>query len=171
MGNKNIGRNNKMDDKLEDKFPSVNLAYEFVKPSYDWLQNRFDAVNSRIEFLLTFTSSITLATPIFVGTLFPTVDFVSLWFMLAMGVFILTSIAGIWGRMYGGMKLVNVKKLYDEWLEDSEWEFKRDSIYFAGKHFDYNHKQVNTKANFGLTMTILFVIEIIFLLVWIATLK
>ncbi len=110
----------KMNEKAEDKWPSVQWAYEFVKPSYEWLQNRFDAVNTRIEFLLTFSSSITLAIPIVVKVLFPDVNFGSLWFMSAMGIFLLTAIVGILGRIYGGLKLVSLQKLYNEWLNYSE---------------------------------------------------
>ncbi|MDO8567691.1 MAG: hypothetical protein Q7R57_03135 [Dehalococcoidales bacterium] len=35
------------------KYPAVELAYEFVKPSYDVMVSRFEAANFRIQNLLT----------------------------------------------------------------------------------------------------------------------
>lgn len=98
----------------EDKWPSVNLAYDFVKPSYDWLQNRLDAVNRRIEFLLTFSASITIAIPIFMKALFVDIHFDSFWFVFAIVIFIITAIVGIVGRIFGGLILVSPQKLYDK---------------------------------------------------------
>jgi hypothetical protein len=160
-----------MNEKAEDKWPSVHWAYEFVKPSYEWLQNRFDAVNARVEFLLTFSSSITLAIPIVVKVLFPDVIFWSLWFMSAMGMFLLTALVGILGRICGGLKLVSPQKLYNEWLNYSEWEFKKNAIYFAGEHFIYNSSQINRKVNFTIIMSILLVLEVAFIIIWITGLK
>jgi len=82
-------------EESEDKWPSVNLAYELVKSSYDRIQDSFDAVNNRIEFLLTFSSSVTLAAPIFVKALFNDIDFESSWFIAAIGIFVFTAIVGI----------------------------------------------------------------------------
>ena len=43
----------------EATWPSVNLAYEFVKPSYDWAIHRLNAVDSRIQTFLAFSSTLT----------------------------------------------------------------------------------------------------------------
>jgi len=150
------------------QYPSVELAYEFVKPSYDWLQNRLDAVNSRIEFLLTFVSSVTVAAPIFVRALFSDIGFGSLWFKAAVVVFVLSAIVGIIGRIYSGLKLISPQKLYDEWLSWSEWEFKKNVLYWAGQHFKYNASLVNRKANFAIVMSLLLVAEIVFIVLWVA---
>jgi hypothetical protein len=156
-----------MNKEAEDKWPSVNLAYEFVKPSYDWLQNRLDAVNDRIEFLLTFSSSVTIAVPVFVKALFDDVHFGSFWFMAAIGIFVLIAIIGTLGRISSGLKLISPQKLYAEWLSWSEWEFKKNAIYWAGEHFKYNASLVNKKANFALLMSAFLVIEIVFIVIWV----
>ncbi len=151
---------------LETQYPSMNLAYEFVKPSYDWLQNRLNAVNTRIEFLLTLSFSITVAIPIFMSALIDDIDFGAWWFVAIIVVFIIIALIGLVERMFGGIKLVSPQKLYDEWLELSAWEFKRSSIYWAGKNFQDNASLINRKANCGIAMTVLLVIEIIFILLW-----
>ena len=155
-----------MTEQNEIKWPSVNLAYEFVKPSYDWLQNRLDAVNKRIEYLLTFASSITVATPIFAKALNPDINF-ALWpFIVSMFLFILIAIIGFVGRIISGIKLVAPGKLYEKWLNWTEWEFKKNAIYWAGKHFKHNASLINKKSNFAICMGILLVLEVVFIVIW-----
>jgi hypothetical protein len=154
---------------VEDSWPSVGLAYDFVKPSYEWLQNRLDAVNSRIEFLLTLSSSITVATPVFAKALLTDIYFGSCWFVAAIVVFVSIALIGLIGRMFSGLKLISPQKLYDGWLSWSEWEFKKNAIYWAGKHFQLNASLVNKKANFGVVMTALLVIEVVLIVLWVAS--
>ena len=154
---------------VENSWPSVGLAYDFVKPSYEWLQNRLDAVNSRIEFILTLSSSLTIAAPVFVKALFTDIYFGSCWFVAAIVVFIFTALIGLIGRTFSGLKLISPQKLYDGWLGWSEWEFKKNAIYWAGKHFQFNASLVNKKANFGIAMTTLLVIEVILIVLWVAS--
>lgn len=159
-----------MVNKAEEKWPSVHLAYDFVKPSYDWLQNRLDAVNARIEFLLTLSFSITTVAPIFAKAVFSDIDFGAFWFVAAMAVFVLTAIIGLIGRIFSGFKVVSPKKLYGKWLGWSEWKFKKNAIYWAGEHFQYNASLINKKANFGIAMTVLLAMEVVFIVFWVASL-
>lgn len=153
--------------KQENKWPSVEIAYEFVKPSYDWMQNRLDAVNTRIEFFLTLSSSVTVAAPIFAKALYTDIEFGAWSFKVAMAVFGLIIATGVWGRIYSGLKLVSPERLYDKWLKWTEWEFKKNAIYWAGKHFKHNASLVNRKANFAIAMGILFALEVVFMVLWI----
>ena len=165
-----IGKmDNEESKQAENQWPSVGLAYDFAKSSYDWVQNRFDAANGRIEFLLTFASTVTVAAPVFIKALYTDIGFGSSWFKAAIIVFVLSAIVGIAGRMYGGLKLVSPQTLYDKWLSRSEWEFKKDTIYFAGQHFEYNASQVNKKANLAILMSVLLVAEIVFIVLWVAS--
>jgi len=163
-----IGKMDNQESKqAENQWPSVGLAYDFVKPSYDWLQNRLDAVNTRIEFLLTFASSVTVAVPVFVKVLFSDIGFGSLWFIAAIVAFILCAIVGIMGRNYSDLMLISPQKLYEKWLSRSEWEFKKDAIYFAGQHFQHNTSLVKKKDKFAILMSVLTVAEIIFIVLWV----
>ena len=42
-----------------DEFPSLDLAYEFIIPSYDWALRRLDAVERRIESLIVIVTATT----------------------------------------------------------------------------------------------------------------
>jgi len=148
------------------EYPSTGLAYEFVKPSYDWMLNRFEAMNSKIQMLLTFATTVTVAVPIFAKAIFDGIDLNSGWFYGAIICYVLLAISGIIGMRLGKLSLVHPMKLYDEWLKDSPWEFQKDSIYFAGKDFEDNKKVIENKNLFRDIMTAFLLLEIVFTVVW-----
>lgn len=154
--------------KVEQKWPSLDLAYSFVKSSYDSLQNRLDAVNARIEFLLTLSVSINIAIPIFMKALFDDIYFGSYWLVAVTVVFVFTVIIGLIGRMLSGMILVSPQKLYDQWCGWSEWKFKKHAVYWAGKHFQHNASLIRKKANLGIVVTVLLAVEVGLIFLWIA---
>ena len=159
---------NKVNDE-ESKYPSVDLAYEFVKPSYDWMLNRIEAVNNKIQGLLTLATAITFAMPIFTKAIFDAVDFKSVWFYGAIVAYILLVSIGIFGIRMGKVKLVHPQKLYEQWLTDSTWEFRKDTIYFAGLDFEDNKKIIDKKSLLRDIMNIVLLGEILTFILWIAT--
>ena len=60
-----------------DKWPAVDRAYDFVLPSYQLLATRFEAADTRISALLTLTSTLTIAVPIFAKNVQPGISFAS----------------------------------------------------------------------------------------------
>ena len=50
-----------------ENFPSLDLAYERSLLSYQEIGHRYDAVNHRLDVLMTLTSTVTLAAPIIVA--------------------------------------------------------------------------------------------------------
>jgi hypothetical protein len=151
----------------EAQFPSVELAYEFVKPSYDWMLSRLEAINTKIQGLLTFATTLTVAMPIFAKAIFDDVDYNSWWFYGAIIGYVLLTVIGIWGIRKGNIRLVHPKNLYDKWLDKSPWEFKKDTIYFAGEDFEDNKKIIEGKSLCRDIMTILLLVEIFSIIVWI----
>ena len=45
----------------EEQYPSVELAYDFVIPSYEWASMRVETIERCIEGLLTYITTVTLA--------------------------------------------------------------------------------------------------------------
>lgn len=160
-----------MDEKnnreAEDTWPSVETAYEFVRPCYDWAQSRLDAIDSRIQTLLAFAASITTVIPVFVTSVMQAPNFKSTWFFLALATFLAIAVVGIIARSCGGLKLVSPQKLYEGWLHYSEWEFKKNAIYWAGQHFESNRSIINTKAILANIMMILFFVQGLFWFLWV----
>lgn len=151
----------------ETTWPAVHLAYDFVLPSYQWAQQRLDATDLRIQTLQAFAATVTLAAPILAATVVKDIDLQSAWFIAALALFVVTVVLGAVVRAYGRLELMSPKRLYDRWLGDSEWEFKKDAIYFAGKHFEANRSLINKKGLLADGMTVLFVVETALLLTWV----
>jgi hypothetical protein len=153
----------------EDKWPAVGVAYDFVKPSYDWAIARFEAVSTRIQALQTIAATITLGTPAFVLAVRKDIHFNSRWFIAALVAFGLTLLAGWVGRSWGRLVILNPRELYDHTLDMPVWEFKRYALYYAGQHFERNATTVRMKEKILTLMTALFCIEIGLLIIWLVT--
>lgn len=162
-----------MEDKskkpLEPQYPSVDLAFEFVKPSYDWMLNRIEAMNSKIQGLLMLATAVTAAVPVLAKAMFNNLDFKSAWLLGAIAIYLLLTIIGIYGLRKGGVKLIHPMKLFDEWLSDTQWEFRKDAVYFAGQHLEQNKKIVDVKSLLRDIMNVLLLGELIMVFVWIVT--
>ena len=161
MENKSSGK------PLESQYPSVDLAYEFAKSSYDWMLNRYEAINSKIQGLLTLATAVTAAMPILAKALFNNVDFQSVWFYGVIVTYILLVTIGIYGLSMGRIKLVHPKNLYEKWLSDSAWEFKKNIIYFGGQDFEDNKKIIEAKSRLRNIMNILLLGELLTIIYWI----
>lgn len=155
---------------LEAQYPAVGLAYEFVKPSYDWMLNRIEAMNSKIQGLLTLATAVTATMPILAKAMFDNLNFQSVWFLGAIATYLLLAIVGIYGLRKGEIKLIHPKVLYDKWLEDTLWEFRKDAIYFAGQHLDHNKKIVGAKSRSRDIMNWLLLGELSLIIIWIVLL-
>ena len=128
---------NEREDDLTDesRWPSAGLAYEFVAPSYDWIQRRFESVERRIQAFLAFTATLTLGVPALVIAFDKSADFSSVWFIAAMVAAVLNLASGIAAKFIGGNSgiwFLSPDNLYEGWLHYTELEFKRNAIYWAG---------------------------------------
>ena len=68
----------------------------------------------------------------------------------------------------GDLILLDPSKLYDQSLYLTEWEFKKDVVYFAGQHFANNQALANRKATLSRIMSLMFAVEVVALLIWLA---
>ena len=152
---------------LESQYPSTDLAYDFVKPSYDWMVTRFEAINSKIQGLLAFAVTITAALLIITKAIFSDIAFSSPWFYVAMTAFVFLVVTGIVGLRIGSIMLLSPKILYDKYLHYPHWKFKQRVIYWAGEHFNKNKNIIDKKACFRDTMTIFLLVEILCICLWI----
>ena len=165
---------NPIDPIDESQWPSIDLAYGFVAPSYDWIQRRYESVERRTQTFLAFTATLTLGVPALMAALFDNLvpDFSSAWFIAAMIVAAVTLALGVASVIISntsGIWYINPENVYQDWLDYSEGDFKKNAIYWAGQHFNSNVELI-TKMEWMLTgMLILFSIEAMLLLVWILT--
>ena len=150
----------------EERWPGVYPAYDFVRASYDWMMHRLNAVESRIQTLMMFSASFTVTGPVLVALLAEEASLKSGWFVAAVALALLNLLIGAVARAYGGLKLLGVQRIYEEWLERTDWEFKRSAVYWAGSHFERNSDLVNRKSKAVTAMTLAFILEAAFMLVW-----
>ncbi len=149
-----------------EQWPGVSVAYEFVLPSYTWLVARFEAADTRLTVLLTLAATLTIGVPVLADR--QGISFSSAWFLVAIVSFFLGTLVGLVGRVYGTLKLPDPMLLYERSLHKSEWDFKKDAIWFAGEHFAGNRKAVRQKGNAAAALAGLLALEIICLIFWIA---
>jgi hypothetical protein len=155
------------DARPEATYPSVSLAYEWVLPSYQMAVQRWDSIDSRIQSIITFGSTVTVAVPTFLRAIAgASVDFHSIWFALAMLMFGIYVILGLATRAFGYLRLLGPQRLHDRLLHLDQSEFQRTVLYWAGVHFVRNIDRVKRKGHVLTAMTWLFVLEAGFLIWW-----
>jgi hypothetical protein len=152
----------------ENQWPAVEVAYDFVMPSYQLLVARFESADTRLTTLLTFASTITLAVPIFGKNVQPDIVFGTASFLCGMGFFVLAAVLGIIGRVTGNIVLPNPMTLYEKSLHWSEWEFKKAQIFFAGENFNANAEAIREKGVVALAMTGAVLMEVICFAIWLS---
>jgi hypothetical protein len=152
----------------EDQWPAVTVAYDFVLPSYQWMTTRLEATVGRVQSLMTFAATIALGFPVLGQAINKTISYYSIPFGLAIVFFVLLMVIGIVARDLGDTMLTSPAKLYSRSLHLSDWEFKRDAIFYAGVCFDHNAALANRKARLARCMSWLLLGETLSLLLWIA---
>jgi hypothetical protein len=148
-------------------YPSVDLAYNLAVQSYDTAHKRWEAADNRVQTLLTFTVTVELALPTLLHSNVPQTRFNSLWFVCAVIAYVFSVGIGTYMRLKRGLILIDPKKLYNKWLGFSEWEFKKDFIYWAGEDYEINNKNINRKITYTVGMLILFLIGDLLLIIWV----
>lgn len=151
----------------EPSWPGVDLAYDLSMSSYQVLYQRLDAVNARIQALTTYATTVSFAAPVIVRTIEDNAHFDSAPFYAGMALFVVVAVAGVISTTLGEITALSPKLLRDNgWLEKQLPGFKKDAVYWAGQHFEKGSKLVNRKGHVATVLTVLFVAETIFLLVW-----
>src|SRR6266496_1028555 len=131
-------------DNLAQEYPSVDLAYPFAISAYDLAQKRLDAMESRLQTLIGFAATATLG--IVTAASGKGHEFHSRWFVAAMAASAVGIVAATYARLVGELKVLNPQTLYEEWLSYTEWEFKKNLVYFSGQAFVENIALVNRKV-------------------------
>lgn len=150
-------------------YPSIDLAYEIVLPSYDWAIRRLQAVEQRIENLLRLVATVTLAFPVIASA---TTQGTSLadyatWQGIVTLVLFLTALSiGLAARRYKGIRLIDPDDLFQDHLDKHKDEFKKDFIKFAGEDFQDNIQLIEEKSTFADMIAVSFGIELVFGVWW-----
>jgi hypothetical protein len=146
------------------KYPSVGLVYPLAVESYDFAAKRLDAWDGRIQNLLSLYITVTLPIPLAANAL--KLSFASLWFVLAVAAFLGAVLSGIFGRVTGKFKAIDLDHICKGFLHYSEWEFKKEFICWAADNHTQNLSAIKRKHGIAVTMTVCFIFEILFVALW-----
>ena len=89
------------------EYPSLELGYQFVFHSYDWMLKRLEAVEDRIQRLLVYGTTITVGFPVVIASLYRDGNLIGGWHgilvLLAFAFFLkfmaLCLLARLWGKI------------------------------------------------------------------------
>ncbi len=152
-----------------NEYPSVNLAYEIGLRSYDYTRYSLDAVDQGLDALRTWATTITLGVIVLIAS---KDHLASLWdkcFLLAISLFGLVVLLTIIPKWFKTMRVISPEGLYNKWLHYSEWEFKKNTLYWAGDDFKVNMKGVRLRGHFLLAGTVTFFLEVAALVLWVVS--
>jgi hypothetical protein len=149
----------------ESEYPSVELAYPIAIGSYDTAIKRLDALDSKLNTLLTFAVSVSLAVPVLANA--KNLSFRSSWFITAAVAFVLGVGVTTFARLNGSLNLLDPRVIYDSYLDLDHWNFKRHTIDWAGDNWRHNQKLINRNANLGSVAATLFALEALAVGAWV----
>ena len=137
--------------------------------SYGEVASRLNIVHGRLDSIQSVVVSLTLAVPTVALAAEEDPDFGSWWLIGAVALAGVTVVLGLAARAWSGMKLVDPTDLYEHWLHLPRAEFKKESLYWAGRHFDANSRTVNRKSLAGTLMVLLLLVEVGLFVAWFAS--
>ena len=150
----------------EKQWPSVHVAYDLVLPSYEWLLRRLESTEQRLQWLMTYLATLTVAVPIIARATADDLPHVNNWAFAALACFALATVIGVAARWWGGPKFPNLRARTQELHQDT-WAYRKDALYHAADQLEENTKTVRYKAMAADVMSALLVSEAICGVMWI----
>jgi hypothetical protein len=156
-----------MTDPLDGEYPSIDVAYGFVQPSYQLLASRFEAADNRLTALLTAVLTITLGVPLFAMNVNSGATVSATSFVVGLMAAAVAAGFAVVGRTSGSITLVDPVVLYNDNLHKSPTTFKKDALYRAGQHFQNNREAIALKGTHATIVSIALFVEVVAFVVWI----
>ena len=146
-------------------YPSVEIAYPLALEAYERAMQRFDAVDSKINTLVTFAVTISLAVPVLASS--KNISFRSYWFIFAALAFVFGIGIATYARLAGRLMLPDPRVIYDSYLHLEPWHFKRHMIDWAGDNWRHNQNLINRNGALAALSAILFALEVVAVGAWV----
>ena len=143
---------------------SVDLAYDLAISYYEVTERRWDAINSRLQRLLTLLLPLVLAVPAASKILDLNIDTVIL--IAAEGFVFVSIVLCLVGCSHGTQRHIDSSIIYEDYLELKPLKFKEYMIKFAGENFEQNVKIINRKWRFYVISIISFCLGVLLLVLW-----
>lgn len=150
-----------------ESLPSVEIAYPIALEAYETAVKRFDAVDSKLNTLVTFAVTVSLAVPVLAQA--KNLSFRSTWFTVAALAFTAGIGVATYARIVGNLMLLSPRVLYDQFLDLEPWQFKRHMIDWAGENWEHNKTLINRNGTLAAIAAILFALEVVAVAAWVMT--
>jgi len=146
---------------LASEYPSLDLAYDYVRPSYDLLSRRLDAVENRGRAVLTFAGTLTFAMPLLAANLLGagTRHLDSPWFLLASAAFAGIIVCGVMLSSGVDFLLPSPRALFEEQLDVEPDQFKVNQLAYAAEDFVANTRLITRQSQTTSIAAILMLLE------------
>lgn len=128
------------------RWPGVEYAYDFVRPSYEIAERRHEAIATRARSFLTISAAVIVAAPALARAFSDQLSLGSPWLFCALFLFVVSAALGMWVQGSGWLLAIDLNKLYDNSLHLDAWHFKRDAVEAAGNAFAENSRRINFEA-------------------------
>jgi hypothetical protein len=152
------------EDNLGKTYPSIGLAYDLAASSLDLPRARWDAMDNRIQSLVTINTTISGAFIVFLSD--HGLPIVSWRFRIAMTAFAAGIVLALIARWRGELQVVSPSKLFDKYLGLNQLEFKTQIIHILGDIQNANIKELKLKHRLTVGSMVAFGFGIICLAAW-----
>lgn len=151
---------------LGKTYPSIDLACPIAVSSYESMMKRFDALDTKIQNLMSFAITTFLIIPTIGNS--KQLPFNSVLFILS--ALLLSASVGISiiARKSGKVVLLNPQELYDGWLDFDQIEFKKNIIFDAGKSFKQMEDCIERKWQLNLLSLLFYSAAVVAAAFWAA---
>lgn len=146
---------------------AVNLAYEFVRPSYEHLIQRRETIESRARTFMIFATTGMLAALTLASTAFGKPDLSSPWLLAAGACYTLIVLAGLTAQVGGRVTTVDLSIMVEDWLKLSALEFKRYMLVHAAETARLKAPILNRKGYMADFIGCLLIAQVGFLVLWV----
>lgn len=143
---------------------SIDLAYQISVDYFASSIARFDAIDNKVQNLFTFAVGIFAIAPVLIKLNANTQ--ITPLFWIGIGFLILSGLISISARLYGKLKILNPKVIFDKTLELEPLEFKKSVISSAGNAYEHNSRVIENKHRLNVASMFVFGAALVFLIYW-----
>jgi hypothetical protein len=155
------------EEELKQHFPGTPLAYEFVRPSLEFMQKRLETMETRIRAILTLTATLTLAVPAFVTSTRGQAAFDAPVFWVALGLAAISLVLGMTAHMHSEIQWPSPDQLFRTTLRYGGLQFQKYMLERAGEAFVANKSEVERLGKIADIIGLLLVGEVLVLAAWV----
>jgi hypothetical protein len=145
---------------------SLGLIYDIAIKSYEVLEKRYQAMDSRIQMVLSFAVGLVVVVLTLMKSILEHPNFSSKLFLGAMSSFVVAVALALTGAFAWPLKALRPKRLYDKFRQYPPAVFKEKLIYVAGEDYEKMVTIIKRKRMLALGAIILFVIGSALLVAW-----